>query len=72
MKSVNDLRQLRDKLLDAAASLLDDADVDARAGRDTRSQCGVAMARKDMAYTIDTIAAKQAEAEARQARRVMT
>jgi hypothetical protein len=63
MKSAADLMALRDELLDDAKRDLDAGTGVAASKGDSRSYVGVALARKEIAFTIDTIARRALKAE---------
>ena len=58
-----ELAQLRDEMLEAAKQDLNAATEISAKGGDSRSYCGTAMARKDLAWTLDTMIARDREAE---------
>lgn len=63
------LLTLRDKLLHSADGLCDRAEADVARGhsREAQTLVTVALARKDLAFTVDTLARKSLEAEHREA-----
>lgn len=66
--TTDQLVALRDEMLEAAKQDLQAATEVSAKGGDSRSYCGTAMARKDLAWTLDTMIARAREAAVKGAR----